>query len=386
MSRGAALCALLMACSGLGEPPFAHRPDAVVPGGLELERVAWNSAGAPVGRVAAVAERGEQVAVFSDRGALVFAGGVLSSVDTSVTAWRAAATVPAVVGDGEWVVGVAADGRLYRIRDDGMLDPVSDRYALLDRPVRGVIPLGSRRVGFVLEGALAVADGVSVVTYDVALASWAGKSGALAGVLVDGQVARFDLPRGTLMRYRLPGAVAGAFDATGLVVAGPHALARDFGAGELVPFVHCRGTVRGLAAGGGRVWVALGDMLSALEVDGAVLASAVGVGDGAVLQGSPSGDVWVLTNGELARFGVRKSGDESLWRSTVQPVYARHCSTCHGPGGSSGIDLSSYAAWRRRRDVIHLRVLVKRDMPQGTSLEPVERRAVADWTDRVDSR
>lgn len=94
---------------------------------------------------------------------------------------------------------------------------------------------------------------------------------------------------------------------------------------------------------------------------------------------SASGYVWALGSGTLLRFTVPFTGDEATWRTTVLPVYARVCSACHAPGGTSGIELSTYAQWVDRRAKIYHRVVVKGDMPQGRTLPDADKAAIAAW-------
>jgi hypothetical protein len=82
----------------------------------------------------------------------------------------------------------------------------------------------------------------------------------------------------------------------------------------------------------------------------------------------------------MTRYALPASGDEAVWRKTVRPIYVRVCADCHAPGGSSGIDLSSYASWVSRRTLVHDRVVVKRDMPQGRTLDDTELAAINDWS------
>ena len=44
-------------------------------------------------------------------------------------------------------------------------------------------------------------------------------------------------------------------------------------------------------------------------------------------------------------------------------MFARACGACHGAGGSSGIDLSTFEAWESHRAPLRLRVVEARDMP-----------------------
>jgi mono/diheme cytochrome c family protein len=91
----------------------------------------------------------------------------------------------------------------------------------------------------------------------------------------------------------------------------------------------------------------------------------------------------------LSTSGVRKfSGaapSEALadWQATVQPVYAKVCSSCHAPGGTAGSDLSTVAGWKQHRDAIEKRVLVDKSMPpKGSTFTDEDRAAVTAWLSR----
>jgi len=111
-----------------------------------------------------------------------------------------------------------------------------------------------------------------------------------------------------------------------------------------------------------------------------VMRGAANVPPDALLFASATGDVWVVSQGALSRYGVPVSGDEANWRKSVLPVYARVCSQCHGPGGSSGIDLSMYASWAARRQDIYSRVFVAKTMPQNQVLTADDAAALQAWT------
>src|SRR5205823_5394117 len=51
------------------------------------------------------------------------------------------------------------------------------------------------------------------------------------------------------------------------------------------------------------------------------------------------------------------------WTTNVQPIFARRCASCHLPGGSSGVDLSTFDAWIGKRALVRKRVVDTRTMP-----------------------
>ncbi|HEY6458624.1 MAG TPA: cytochrome c, partial [Polyangiaceae bacterium] len=97
---------------------------------------------------------------------------------------------------------------------------------------------------------------------------------------------------------------------------------------------------------------------------------------------SSSGDVWVLSGGSLQRF-ARVDPEAALgarWSSSLAPVFARACATCHLPGGVSGTDLSSAEAWHSERAAIRRRVVDTRTMPpEGHELSDADRAAIRAW-------
>ena len=174
--RGAAVlfsaAALLAACGDDVVSP-------VLPvSALAAGEVEWNAKGLAVGKVAAVAELGDDTLVLSDQGALVFTGGVLLSSDAITKRWRQAAVIPAGDLAGEWLTAVDGAGALRRLRNRSTMETISDRYGLGGSPVRELAPLGGGRVAFALEqGGLAVADGQTVKRYDGEFRGLAGGGG-----------------------------------------------------------------------------------------------------------------------------------------------------------------------------------------------------------------
>ena len=122
-------------------------------------------------------------------------------------------------------------------------------------------------------------------------------------------------------------------------------------------------TIHGLAAAGDRVWFADGPELGVVEGGRVRETKGAKVSPAAELSGSPSGDVWTLTGGALARYAVATTGPS--WDETVAPVFHRVCEKCHHPGGGTGVTLSSEEAWEKKRARLRQRVLVDRDHAAG---------------------
>jgi mono/diheme cytochrome c family protein len=71
------------------------------------------------------------------------------------------------------------------------------------------------------------------------------------------------------------------------------------------------------------------------------------------------------------------------WRDSLSAVFARNCSSCHLPSGSSGVNLSSFDHWQTEKKDIHERVVVKKDMPpQGHVLSDADREAIRAYTEK----
>jgi len=349
---------------------------------LSLHAVEWNAAKADVGAVAAIVEDDEELVLFGAKGATTMAGGAVRMVIAGPKAWSDAATVPAADGIGDWTVGIADTGKVLRVRGD-LLEDVSARWGLSADKVRTVIGIDKTSVAFGFEGGLAIADGKRVTRYD------GPKNGALAGgsgklAWVDGDVKVFTLADRKVRSFPIPRATAVAIDANGrLVVAAERALwvERD---GVLAQRWTADAAIGALSPAAARMWIAVGSELAVLTGDTLAISKGAALAPGARLHGTPKGDVWILSSS-----GVRKiSGTaptEALadWQATVQPVYAKVCSSCHAPGGTAGTDLSTLAAWKQNRDAIERRVLVDKSMPpKGTTFTDADRAAVAAWLGR----
>jgi hypothetical protein len=352
---------------------------------ITVETVDWNPGLADTGTIAAVAEVGDATVVYSNKGALVFNGGAISASDNSVVTWTYAATIPASDGSGtSWAVGLDDQGRVLRLEARMALEDVSDRYGLKGVKVLGVVNMG-QYVGFALENEFAIADGDTVVRYDGALHAISGGPSRLAGIKADGSVLLFDAKTMSAATFQVKGASSTAIDAGGrLVVAGSEGVfvqpLPDVGTALQKGFDTGGAPVHGMVLSGPRVWFAFGSELGSLDPQGAYKTQGANVPADASLFSSPSGDVWALSAGKLTRFTIPVTGDEAVWRKTVQPVYVRVCADCHAPGGSSGIDLSSYAAWSQRKALIYDRVVVKKNMPQGRTLNDADTQAITSWS------
>lgn len=390
--RAAAFGPLLAASLVLGACGGEETQGGVTPipeaESLTVRTVDWNPTGAALGSVAAVAELGGTIAVLADKGATVFSGGLVTAEDAAITGWKSAAVIPAADGNGMWVAGIDATGHVYRLRAGSFFEGISDLYGLEGEAVQGIAPLGGSAVAFALDAELAVADGATVTRYDID----ADEGGVIAGGngraatahAVAGKVSVLKAATAQAIVYDLPGAEQAVFDAAGkLVVRTADSIYIEDSAGGLaLRYTGAMGPLRELAASDVLVWFVEGTELAALGATSVLRTTGAGVTEGARLVGSPSGDVWTIDGGALARFAAETgdSEDRATWEKDVQPIYLKACTPCHEPGGSAGAELSTYGAWVARRDKIQQKVAVEKSMPPvGIEFSDAEREAVANW-------
>lgn len=366
----------------------AGRDVTLPPTPISVRAVTWNAASADFGTVHAVAEPEGALAVFSSRGMQWLAGGVQTALDARVMSWRGAAVIPAADGSATpWTVGIANDGTVWRVRDRTTLEDVTGRFALSMRSVQSIAVLNNNRVAFGYEGGVAVTDGMTVQRWaDPAYANLVGAGNRLAARTAAG-VRVFDATSGMQVMYALPAATGVAFDGNGrlVVTAGPM-LYTESSVGELMPVVRSGPSLRAPVRSATRVWLIAGTQL-ALWQDGEVHpAPDVTVNATTTLLPSTSGDVWVLTNGRLTRYGFVDSPDVHVWEDTVRPVFARRCVPCHLPGGTGNLDLTTYTAWRMNRATIRGVAITDRTMPPPPGmLTAAERTALSQWLDGTTS-
>jgi mono/diheme cytochrome c family protein len=384
---------------GCGPPPHSRAAGALTP--LSVRPVAWNPGGADVGRVRAVADAGNVVAVFGDAGATVLSSGASIAVDRSVTDWAAATTIAGADGSAHWIVGVDGKGRLYYLRGLSSFDDVSGRYGLDGRRLRGAAMIDAKHVGFLLDRQIAVADGKRVTLYAGGQAAPAAPDPAqgaapawldLAGGAGRGAIAApdavvsFDAASMTARSYPLPGVAHVAVGADGrLYAATARAVYASGPDGRLdLVFDAEADRVHGLVASGAHVWFADGPELGVVDGDHVAETTGARLAPDASLAPSSSGDVWVIAGGALQRFS-RADPEPALaatWKSSLAPVFARVCASCHQPGGSSGTDLSTAEAWESERQAIRERVVVTRTMPpEGHPLTDADRDAIRAWAE-----
>lgn len=377
--------ALLLAACGGTETTETTPEDAppLEAQAFEVRSVGWNPSAVDVGSVAAVAELGGTTAVFSSTGASVFSGGVLTATDAAVTNWASAAVIPAADANGVWIAGINETGQIFRLRAGSFFESVSDLYGLEDDAILGAVALGGPAVTFALQDQLAVTDGTTITRYDAGtFVGMAGGGGRVASAGGD-KAQVFEVGSAKSYAYDMEGAEQVAFDAAGrLIVRTADAIYIE-GDGKLVlRYQSTGGTLRGFAASDLRIWFIEGSELGALEADAVYLTADAGIAEDTRLLGSPSGDVWTLSGGGLARHAAElgDSEDRKVWEEEVQPIFLASCTPCHEPGGSSGTDLSTYGAWVALRKTVNERVVETKTMPpEGIPIDDADREVIAAW-------
>jgi hypothetical protein len=380
---------LALGVAGCGASPYSRAGGGVGP--LAAHQVDWNPGHQSIVGVRAVADAGNDVVAFADGAATVLSGGRVVAVDASVPRWISAGTLPAADGSGTWIVGVDGDGHVRRLLAKRTLELVSDRFGLSEACVSEVATLGPGSSGFRLHDQIAVADGAHVTRYATGpLATLVG-GGGRAGFGGD-RLRVLDVASKGVSAYAVPEAAVGAkgpaafvaMTARGrLFVASLDAIWAEDERGDLrLRFRAAGKALHGLVASGDRVWFADGAELGVIEGGRVRETSGAGVNPAATLVGSPSGDVWTLTAGTLARWAAPSEHGPD-WATTVAPVFQRACETCHRVGGEAGVSLATQEAWERRSDRIRRRVFVDGDMPPpGHPLSDADRAALRAWLDR----
>ncbi|HND10115.1 MAG TPA: hypothetical protein PKO07_07865 [Pseudomonadota bacterium] len=369
-------------------------------GDLAVAPIDWNVAPLAAGKVVAIAENDDDVALFSDGSVSVWSGGESLGRDSSVRAWRSAAAVPALGFSGRWLLGVSDDGKLYRLHygeaQTLSCEDVSARYLLSNSPVREVAALGGALVGFVTDGRLAISDGQRLKQYELSLHGLTGSLGKAAGITDDEVVVLF-AQDDTLQRLSLPSVNWVAFDGAGMLWAASGSglyRQRDDHFEQVLSPADGQ-SIRGLSAGSAGLWLLMSDGV-ALVRDGQLLRAPLPTvgnpGDDAAAMlrvlGSPSGDAWLLTDSQVVRVGEESGGGQDLvlWRKQMQPVFVRTCQGCHLPSGSAHLDLSTHSSWARYRRVLAQRVVAGTPTPMPPTgagkLTADELAQVMAWTSR----
>jgi mono/diheme cytochrome c family protein len=338
-------------------------------------------------RVVAIADDGARRLVLTEQGASVVRGGAVER-SAGTRRWRKAVLLPAADGRGTWAAGLDQEGRLWRVRPGVALDEIADRYGLAQDRIRDIAAAGGRLVVFLLDDAVAVADGRRVLRYPMPGARAVAGGGRVAAVRFADRVDRLalgPLQDGTAVRpqrisYPVRDPRAAVLDTAGVLFvatatrvyqAGPDGILRTLWSGH----------VDWLTAAGLRVWFA--DRHRVLLAGDGPPREAQGAPAGGARPGTGAADgsLWLLgQGGPLRLVPDRASPAEARWDETIRPIFDRGCAGCHRPDGRAGVDLSSAAAWLGGREEILQRVVIGRTMPPaGHPLSEDDRSAVRAW-------
>jgi cytochrome c5 len=335
--------------------------------------------------VIAVAEQGDALYLFArDRLTVERAGTAMTTVLPPKGQWAAAATIPALDGEGTWVVARSTAGGLWRITATGDIEPIHDRLGLPSD--LHSISAAATTFGVTLDTGIAIMqDRKHVLRFSTSTPGNLVAGRDRMALLHDfGRFDVWDLAHDTHVEYRVPDAIHGAFlDAAHsprLVVASETTLFVE-GTDGLHP-IAAPGRIRELAVAGSRLWVATMTGLYFVEAGRFVRTDADPAR--ARLFGLANGDVLLVTpHAPITRLGVDHQSDDPTWDASIKPVFQRVCSKCHLPGGTAQVDLSTPAAWHTEHDELVRRIVETRTMPPaGTELSDADRKALADWLAR----
>ncbi len=294
--------------------------------------------------------------------------------------WTSAAAIPALDGDGRWIVATRFDGTLWRIRLDGELEAIGTRFGITREPFRAVASAGSTVAVLLDRGLLVTGDGVHITRYDLdgTKASLAVAQDRIA-LASPNAISVWNLAAGTRRTFTIENAHAGFLDADGkaprLVASSSRGIWIEHGA-KLEPLEV--GTVAASAIAGARLWLEVGKRLYVVT-DTTPLDTTVASAGNEPMFGAPNGDVWVGDHG-LRRYSLGASTGDPTWTAKIQPIFQRVCAHCHLPGGDADIDLSTSASWTLEHDEIVRRVLVTKTMPPaGTVLTDDDRGTLTSW-------
>lgn len=361
----------------------AAAPIPTVADPLFVRAVNYNPMMIALGNVSAVSENGAATAFFGSVGLKLVTAGALTASNSEITTWRHAATIPAGIGTGNWIVAADSMGRVHRIRPDNALELVSDRYGLAGQSVQWIAHGGMRYVGFATQTGLAIADGMNVSQFmEGPFVSFAAGGGRFAGAGMD-RVKALDAMSGTLRAYNIPGASSVALDAAAkLVVAAGEYLWTESADRTLSAVFQGRAPIRSLVRSGSRVWFVTGAELGTYAMGRVSISTGAMLPANATLSAASMDEVWVLSAGAPKRYGVDTGTQtpEAIWRATMQPIYAVSCARCHGPGLTSP-NLSTYAGWDAHRAAIDTRVVQQMGspMPPDNSIDMAQRTAIGAW-------
>ena len=367
----------LAACAGHGPPPLNANPAGGMPNIRADQVVSLGDVTYALGAQLAIA-RGDTVTT-------------LVPVDCNnapcpAQVWTSATAMPALDGDGKWIVATRFDHTLWRVRLDGELERIESRFALTDQDSVLSVASAGTTVALLVQHASAQSlvvtnDDKHVTRFELgasaAVMTMAVAQDRVALASTEG-VDVWDLAANTKHSYGVSGR-PGFLDAdqktARLVVTAKNSV-----------WVEHAGTLRELgvsdvaatAIAGQKLWLEIGKRLY-IWADAAALDTTVASAGGEPMFGAPNGDVWVGAHG-LRRYALGAATTDPTWRDKIQPVFARVCAHCHLPGGDAGVDLSTAASWTSEHDELVDRVVNSKTMPPaGTDMSDADRATLADF-------
>ncbi len=358
------LALLLVACHA--PAPVARMP---------LARTAID----PKADLVAIAEQPNTLYLFArDRATIQRGGTAVQIVAPPSGEWADAATIPALDGEGAWVVARTTTGELWRLTASGDTESITDRLGLPAR-VRSIAAAGGT-VG------IAVDDGVAVLSDRAHVARYTGETGDIIagknriGIKNGGHIAVWDLAQQRRVEYVVPGTLAAGFvGGSKLAVATQDAVYLEDRDG--LHRLAAPDAIRAATVAGPRLWLATARGIYLLEdrtfvaADGPPAQRLFGLASGDVLAEAP--------HAGIARLSLDHTVDDPAWNARVRPIFERVCAKCHLPGGDAGVDRSTLASWRTEHGELVHRVLETRTMPpDGTPLSDADRAVLAQWLQR----
>ena len=301
--------------------------------------------------------------------------------------WTSAAAMPALDGDGKWIVATRYDNTLWRVRLDGELERIESRFGLTDQDQVKAVAGAGTTVALLVQHAASQAlvvtnDDKHVTRFELdprspkILIAVAQDRVALANA---DSVDVWDLAANTKRSYAIgngrPGFLEADQKSARLVVTSKQGVWIEHG-----------GTLRELgvsdvaatAIAGQKLWLEIGKRLYILN-DTTPLDTTVASAGGEPMFGAPNGDVWVGAHG-IRRYALGAVTTDPTWRDKIQPVFEHVCAHCHLPGGDAGVDLSTSASWTSEHDELVDRVVKSKTMPPaGTEMSDADRATLADF-------
>lgn len=352
---------------------------------LFVRAIPFNNMMVALGTVHAVTDNAGTSAFFGTMGMRLLRAGALFASNAEITAWRSAATVPAVLGTGTWTIAVDNMGRVHRVRPDNLLEIVGDRYGLTGMSVRWAAHGGMNFVGFASDTHLSISDGMNVRrVMEGPFTAFGASNNLFAGVSTD-RIKVLDASTGRLRTWNLPGATSVAIDAMGKVIASAGAVLWVEGAdGVLEGAFRASAPITSMVRSGPRVWFVSGRELGTYAMGRVSMTTGTMLETNSTLSPASMDEVWVLSAMAPRRYAADTGMQtpEAIWRATMQTIYASSCSDCHFPGtGGQAPDLSTYMGWDANRMKIRNSVVLMMApvMPPRGMFTMEQRNAVDAW-------